>query len=738
MTIFSTKSALSKLGKTAVQPSPKRMESPKRREVAVAPLDQGYPPSVLLDRLKIQHELVTNTQEAKQALEHLTAYHGILGCDLETMPLTEWGDHPVAGLDPHISKIRTVQFGTDSKAFVFDMNRVPLACLQPLWSKPLVFHNATFDVKFLLSEGIRPLRVGCTQAMDLILRGGGAWKKLSNLCEEKLNLKIQKELQRSDWSQDNLSSEQIAYAALDAVLVRLLCTQQIVELRQRDMMRIASIIQRAIPAVASMELAGIPFDWDSHQRLVASWRLEEEALSHVLRDKLGIEDLSNMKDVQQWFAEYFRQNKYEMTYGKTGAPKLGKVELARYKDDPIVETYLNFACLKTRLSTFGDTLKEKANPVTDRVHPMFLHGKASTGRFATSGPNTQNFPRGAFRQLIKPSSGRVFVVADYSQIELRLVAIVAKEERMLEAYRNGLDLHRLTASSILDVLPEQVSKEQRTCAKAVNFGFIYGQREKGFMRVAKNDYGLDISYSDAQKYRENFFQAYPAIALWHEAIEKQLQDEGKVRTLNGWERNFWEKVNGLVVQNEKRIKQKRERIHSLLRNIEAEEGVLVRHKIRSGNNPEDARTKDLIAKKKQVIATLNRKMKSLEYEVRGLEVRTNAAKKEKNILFVPRLLQEKAGFLFAAYNLPIQGLGCELMSVALSKTHQRLFDSSAEIVNCIHDELVVECAVDDADWVQSQVSEAMEEAFKEMFPEYLDTIIGLVEVSIGQNWGDAK
>lgn len=637
VTIFSTEPALDKLSKRLESPYFRKNERTKKMEAPSNPPKNGMSPSQILKQLKIQYELVKNTQNAKIALEYLTSYRGILGCDLETMPLTEW-----------------------------------------------------------------------------------------------------KELQRSDWSQDTLSSEQIEYAALDAVLVRLLCIQQIAELQQRDMMRIASIIQKAIPAVASMELAGIPFDWDSHQHLVSAWRSEEEALSHFLRERFGIDDLSNMKDVQQWFSEYFHQNKYQLTYSKTGAPKLGKADLARYKDDPIVETYLNYTCLKTRLSTFGDALRKKANPVTDRVHPMFLHGRASTGRFATSGPNTQNFPRGAFRQLIKPSDNRVFVVADYSQIELRLVAIVAKEERMLEAYRKGQDLHRLTASSILNVLPEQVSKAQRTCAKAVNFGFIYGQREKGFMRVAKNDYGLDISYSDAQKYRGEFFQTYPTIASWHKSIEKQLQGEGRVRTLNGWERNFWEKVHGLVSQNEKRVKQMRDRIHSLLRKIEAEEEILTRHKTRLENDPENLRTLGFMEKKELGISELRRKVKSLENEVRGLEARTIAAKREKNILLVPRILREKAGFLFSAYNLPIQGLGCELMSVALSKTHHRLFDSSGAIVNCIHDELVVECNVDDADWIQSQVSRAMEEAFKEMFPEYRDTTVGLVEVSIGQNWGDAK
>lgn len=105
---------------------------------------------------------------------------------------------------------------------------------------------------------------------------------------------------------------------------------------------------------------------------------------------------------------------------------------------------------------------------------------------------------------------------------------------------------------------------------------------------------------------------------------------------------------------------------------------------------------------------------------------------------IPRILEEKCNILFAAFNLPIQGLGCELMVVALAKVFHRLENSKANIINCVHDEIVIECDSEEAGRVSAALTQEMEAAFTEMFPEYTDTISGLVEAKIAQNWGEAK
>ncbi len=736
MSVFSVRATLCKLDR--ISPSDEMPLKESREMVLKESLTPVETAERALSRLGVNVKYVTNDNDSFKAVSTLIDYPGILGCDIETTPKLLWKNHPKAGLDPYLAEIRLLQFATDTEVYVFDMNHIPLSHLEKLWLKPLVFHNATFDVKFLLHAGVRPARVGCTKSMDLILKGGGKWIKLSDLCEERLELQISKEEQLSDWSINELSSEQITYAALDAIAVKLLCDNLLKEIRERNMVGITTIFQRAIPAIAAMELAGIPFDWKAHQNLVTRWAEEEKILSLNIQSALQIEDMTSTKEIQQKFEKYFHQKGYDISKGKNDLPKLGKTELARFKDDVLIKKYLEHNCLKSRLSTFGDTLGERSNPLTKRVHPNFSHGGARTGRFASSSPNTQNFPNGEFRKLIAPNEGRVFVVADYSQIELRLLAIVAKEENMLTAYRKREDLHRLTASKILHVHPEKVTKEQRTCAKAVNFGFIYGQREGGFMRVAKNDYGLEVSYKEAKQYRNAFFEAYPAIAKWHKEVELQIQKTGKIKTLNGWERDFRKEIDKIVARKESLLQRKVSQREKQKLKIQDEEQILKRHRERMAKDPKSTRVKEMFDKKEAYIAELKKRHQATNQECYILNARISNSKKERNILMIPRILEEKCNILFAAFNLPIQGLGCELMVVALAKVFHRLENSKANIINCVHDEIVIECDSEEASRVTAALTHEMEAAFTEMFPEYTDTISGLVEAKIAQNWGEAK
>ena len=172
-------------------------------------------------------------------------------------------------------------------------------------------------------------------------------------------------------------------------------------------MPITQIFNRAILPTASMELAGIPFDWNQHQQLVEEWQREFSSLEDQIQNELSIENMNSSKEIQERFCEHFSKNSYEITKGKNGLPKLGKKELAKHKDDPLIDKYLQYTCLKTRLSTFGESLSALANPITKRIHPNFMHGRARTGRFASSKPNTQNFPNGTFKTCIKPSKEKV-------------------------------------------------------------------------------------------------------------------------------------------------------------------------------------------------------------------------------------------------------------------------------------------------------------------------------------------
>jgi DNA polymerase-1 len=149
---------------------------------------------------------------------------------------------------------------------------------------------------------------------------------------------------------------------------------------------------------------------------------------------------------------------------------------------------------------------------------------------SSSDPNLQNIPRDPkYRTCFRAPEGRVLIKADYSQIELRIAAAIAKDRRMLEAYRQGLDLHTLTAQMVLG--RNEVTKEDRQRAKAMNFGLIYGMSAETLREHARNNYDVELSEAEAQEFRRRFFQTYRGIADWHER-ERQAGPHD-VRTRSG-------------------------------------------------------------------------------------------------------------------------------------------------------------------------------------------------------------
>jgi DNA polymerase-1 len=140
-----------------------------------------------------------------------------------------------------------------------------------------------------------------------------------------------------------------------------------------------------------------------------------------------------------------------------------------------------------------------------------------------SSPNLQQTPH-ELRAYIKPREGCVLVKADFSQIELRIAAALAKDRRMLQAFREGTDLHRLTASLILSKSLDQVGKEERQLAKALNFGLLYGMGAEGLQTYAATQYGVSLPLERATEYREKFFATYPGLAKWHRDTGRTLRE----------------------------------------------------------------------------------------------------------------------------------------------------------------------------------------------------------------------
>ena len=235
--------------------------------ISVAPLPDAPTAQDILDRENVTAEYITDPQTAADVVAQLVQADSPLGLDLETAKVPDFANHKQAGLDPHLSQIRLVQFydGRDT-AFVFDIFALGLEPLARLWDRPMVVHNAVFELKHLLSADANLQQVDCTMLAANAL--SGHLPRLADLALEHLGWDMPKDLQVSDWNAEDLSSEQLAYAALDAVAAYKLYHTLEVQLKEKDRIPVYRLMRDAQYAIARVELNGIHFDVESHQKLI--------------------------------------------------------------------------------------------------------------------------------------------------------------------------------------------------------------------------------------------------------------------------------------------------------------------------------------------------------------------------------------------------------------------------------------------------------------------------------------
>jgi DNA polymerase-1 len=231
-------------------------------------------------------------------------------------------------------------------------------------------------------------------------------------------------------------------------------------------------------------------------------------------------------------------------YEKLGMPVLSKTakgqastaeavlaELAE-QDYPLPKVLMQYRTLSKLKSTYTDKLPGQINPRTGRIHTSYQQAVAATGRLSSSDPNLQNIPiRTAegrrIRQAFIPAPGYKLVAADYSQIELRIMAHLARDKGLLHAFQNNLDVHRATAAEVFGVALEAVTNDQRRSAKAINFGLIYGMSAFG---LAKQ---IGVDRKQAQDYIDRYFTRYPGVLAYMERTRAQAAEQGYVETLFG-------------------------------------------------------------------------------------------------------------------------------------------------------------------------------------------------------------
>ena len=363
--------------------------------------------------------------------------------------------------------------------------------------------------------------------------------KLKDVVRRELALELDKDHQKADWG-GQLTDEMFAYAAKDTKVLLPLAETLASNAKEAGLELAAEIECRALPAMAWMANAGLPFDaegWRGHLE-----ELEEEKIRLTKKlERLAPERLGGKP--RNWNSHLQVKEAFELA--GVELPNIQEKTLSRI-DHPLAKILLKYKKVSTMLSNYGPKLLEFVSE-GDRIYADWHQIGAQTGRMSCSKPALQQLTS-EVKRYVRAPDGRVLIKADYSQIELRIAAKVSGDERMLEAYQKGEDIHLLTAKSLASV---GVGKVDRKLAKAVNFGLLYGQGAKGFKEFARDSYETDITLEEASLYKRRFFETYPGLAAWHEQERQRMKHgETETRTLAGRRRvgveRFTEWVNAPV------------------------------------------------------------------------------------------------------------------------------------------------------------------------------------------------
>jgi DNA polymerase-1 len=214
---------------------------------------------------------------------------------------------------------------------------------------------------------------------------------------------------------------------------------------------------------------------------------------------------------------------------KAGVLSTKRSDLRRAAHYPPIVELTRISTIDKLLSSFGTGFAELANPVTGRIHANYHVARTASGRASCSGPNLQQIPRDPrFRKLFVPEPGNVLIVADYSSMELRAAAYIAGDFTMTQAFKDGLDLHRITAARMSGKSLEEVTNEERRAAKTVNFGAIYGIGATALAQSAWDSYSLVLDPIEAKRWLAAFTVSYPTFAEWRRRHYEQCEAELRI------------------------------------------------------------------------------------------------------------------------------------------------------------------------------------------------------------------
>ena len=587
------------------------------------------------------YQVIKNADDLRQAVQKISSQPTV-GLDTET-----------TDLDPYTSRLRLIQLATPECVYIVDLdafsteNLSQSEALAPLRrlleaQRPIkIAHNAKFDAKFIKHN----LGVDLGGLFDTLLAsqliGAGDIEErhgLDSVANRYLNELVDKSERLSNWDFE-LSEAQLEYAARDAAVLLPLREKLIERLKADALIKCAQLEFECVNTVVDIELAGFYMHkdrWLDQLGIVEKRRAElAEQLQEVLAEESSQGSLFGGPQRDEINLDSHQQLTQALT--RLGIPvpestRNWKMQplAAQY---PVIEKLLEYRTVQKALTSYGQNMIELINPVTKRLHADFRQIGAPTGRFACTNPNIQQVPHAVeYRRCFSGHpEGRKLVIADYSQIELRILAEFSGDQGFIDAFRSGADLHRVTASQVFNTSLDQVTKEQRDFAKRLNFGVVYGIGAQRFALMT----GLTVP--EAENVLRRYFGTY--------------------RQLDGYLR---EAASRAVTDRQARTAS----------------GRLVRFRYDEND--------------RQQISMTQRNGK----------------------------------------NTPIQGTSADILKRALRLLRDELTRSDAQIVNIIHDEIVVETNAGDA----HEIAQTVERVMCAAGEEYLKTVPVKVETEIADEW----
>ncbi len=395
-------------------------------------------------------------------------------------------------------------------------------------------HDAKKLIGLLSHSGVRLRGItGDTMIAAYLLNPARSSPTLEDLSEEKLERSLPAIGAKTVQSLDaQPAKEWVGACAQRALAIRQLNTRLQEELRAHDLLTLYNEMELPLVDVLSdMEIAGVALDTVYLARLKSEMDAQLLRLSQEITNLAGVSfNINSPKQLSQVLFERLKLPVIKRT--KTGASTDSDVLQQLSHKHPLPKIILSYRELAKLVSTYVEALPKMVD-AKDRLHSSFNQAATSTGRLSSSEPNLQNIPiktelgRSIRRAFIAGSPDGVLIAADYSQIELRLLAHVSADEKLMTAFKEGKDIHRFTASLIYGIPEAEVQPEQRNASKTVNFGVLYGMSAHGLSRE------LGVPYDQAQAFIDAYFARYPQVRGYLDAQIQKAKNDGFVQTLFG-------------------------------------------------------------------------------------------------------------------------------------------------------------------------------------------------------------